>query len=173
MKSYTFLFGRHVTLQKGCVNLIYDFKEQLKIGEAFERKIDDYYSKFYIIEKVGMDLQRKGIDRIYKKQDKEIKVEYKADSQTAKTNNFFIETWSVENVKRGWVYTTESDYIFYLAIGLGLYIVETIKLRNHISYVEFIYRKAYCNNKDYRSEGILIPIQDIERIMHKKNTNIK
>ena len=73
----------------------YGFQAQLKVGELGEETLDAFFAeKGYEIKNVTMKEQRRGIDRIFVKDGKEVKVEYKTDALTARTGNVFIETVS-------------------------------------------------------------------------------
>jgi len=143
---------------------VYEFQEQLKIGEENERLLDSYFSKYYKIQSVTMELQKRGIDRLFIDGNRILKVEYKADYKAIKTGNVFIETYSVKPIKKGWSLTSESDFILYYIIGDSVYVMPTGFMREKLDIWEFIYKKANCKNKEYESEGILVPLGDIRKI---------
>lgn len=146
---------------------IYTFDAQLKIGEEYENKIDLYFSKFYEIEKVSMELQKQGIDRIFRDKDRLLKIEYKSDEKALKTGNIFIETYSMKPQKKGWAHTSKSDFIIYYVVGDAVYVMPTGYVRDTLDMWQALYRTVNCQNKDYESEGILVPILDIKRIFKR------
>lgn len=82
------------------------------------------------------DYWKMGVDLIIKYQKKENLIEVKVE-QSSQTGNFYIETIS-NNTKRsqGWLYTTQSNYIYY-------YFLDTKEL--HVLHVEK-FREWFNNN---------------------------
>ena len=147
--------------------MIYEFDEQLSKGEKYELELDAFFSKFYKIEKVTMDEQRKGIDRIFVKGETRYNIEYKSDDKSRTTGNFFIELYSIFPTKRGWAHTCQSDYIIYLLIDWRIYIIDVPEMRKWLTKWSIEEKKAFCKNKDYQSQGILLPINRIETVTKK------
>lgn len=147
---------------------IHDFKSKLKEGEAFERELDAYFSKWYDIEPVkDMRLQRIGIDRIFKDREngRTIKVEYKADSMAGKTGNVFIET--ISNSKsgaEGWVLKLQADIVIYYIPTTGdIIAIRPVDIL--LSLPEWIakYKKVPAFNASYRSYGRLVPVEEFKK----------
>jgi hypothetical protein len=148
--------------------MIYDFNEQLQKGEHYENELDIFFSKFYKIKKVTMDEQRQGFDRIFIRPDKtELKIEYKSDDKARTTGNFFIELYSVFPTKQGWAYTSQSDYIIYLLVDWRIYVIDTPDMRRWVEKWKCEERMRTCRNKDYESQGILLPLKRIEVVTKK------
>jgi hypothetical protein len=151
---------------------IYGLSEQLTIGEGFEEIIDNYCKKYYLIKKVTMTEQQQGFDRYFIADDRLIKVEYKTDLKAIKTGNLFVEIWSViindNPVKRGWAYTSQSDYILEL-VGKNLYVMPTIEIRSRLEEWQIKYPKRRCDNEKYQSEGVLVPLDVIKILFQVRN----
>lgn len=148
--------------------VMYDFKQQLDIGEEFEKELDSYFSLQYSVFNVNMEKQKIGIDRIFRYQ-KEIKVEYKSDLQAHKTNNIFIETISSDkDFAEGWAVKSQADLLVYYLPKIKIaYLVEMINLRKKLP-MFCTYRKASGKNGTYSSHGRLIPLEEFEKIAFKK-----
>ncbi|MEK4798049.1 hypothetical protein NYE37_03845 [Thermoactinomyces sp. FSL K6-2592] len=147
---------------------IHSFQEKLKEGEAFERELDNHFSKWYQIEKVNIKTQRKmGIDRIFKNRfdGKIIKVEYKADSAAGKTGNIFVET--ISNSKsgaEGWAIKCQADIVIYFIPMTGeLIAVRPIDILLNLPRWIATYKKAPAFNSSYRSFGRLVPIEEFKK----------
>jgi len=150
---------------------IYVFDESLKESEQYERELDDYYGHYYQIEKVSMELQHKGIDRIFTKKDgKKIFVEYKSDKLTKTTNNVFIETISnSETHSEGWAVKSQSEYIFYYCIGIGIFVAQTEDIRRKLPEWIEKYPLKSCKNDKYLSYGRLVPLEEFKKISRTFN----
>lgn len=150
----------------------YDFVEQLEKGQAAEKVLDEYFSKWYLISDVSMDTQRKGIDRIFTRQGDSaepiqptINVEYKMDEKTQQTGNVFIETMSVmEMGKYGWAWVSQADMLVYLAIPDTIYIVQPVKIREMIPEWTKKFGVRTVRNKHYKSCGIPVPEEEFAKI---------
>lgn len=149
--------------EKTANSQIYGFNTQLKIGEKNEKLLDLYFIKYYQIKPVSLDEQKKGIDRIFIDGDRMLKIEYKADYKAIKTGNVYIETYSVKPIKKGWAYTSKSDFVIYYIIGDAVYIMPIQLMREKLEIWKYYYKLANCKNHGYESEGILVPLGDIRR----------
>ena len=146
---------------------IFDFDEQLVEGEEAEAFLDSEFSKFAEVKKVGMDLQRKGIDRAFRMGDKIITVEYKADRRATLTGNAFIETTSVSTTwAEGWAKKTQADWVIYfLPQEMLAYLIPVKEMKKRMNGANG-WRNTYpmrrAQNKGYYSEGLLVPLTEIE-----------
>jgi len=142
---------------------IFDFDEQLIEGEEAETFLDSMFSQFAEVKKVGMDLQRKGIDRAFRIGDKIITVEYKADRRATATGNAFIETISVSTTfAEGWAKKTQADWIIYLLPQeLKVYIIPVKEMKKRMTAWRHTYPFGKAQNKGYHSEGLLVPLTEI------------
>jgi hypothetical protein len=152
---------------------MYDFKTQLAVGEKSEEQLDELFSQWYTCHPVDMDMQRKGIDRIFTKEDgTRITVQYKIDYKTQKTGNAFIETVSVD-VKNipGWAYTCEADYIVYRVPGYSptdVHIIPTKALQEALPKWEQTYKTRGAKNRGYMTYGLLVPFPALAKLATKK-----
>jgi hypothetical protein len=147
--------GRGIMTQK-----TYGFQAQLKVGELGEKTLDAFFAeKGYEIKNVTMKEQRRGIDRIFVKDGKEMKVEYKTDALTARTGNVFIETVSSnKSGAPGWAVKTQADYVVYYVPGYKqALLLKPEYLRSKIPYWLFEYRQRPVRNKGYMTFGIPVP----------------
>lgn len=146
--------------------MIYDFQEQLRKGKEAERFLDEYFTKqdFYIEHIRLSDELKLGIDRVFYRHGMRWTVEYKTDFLADKTGNAFIETKSVDDEKLGWLYTSLSQIIFYYVPGLKkIYSLDVVILRKESNNFQEKYPKRSSQNATYRSEGILVPLTELEK----------
>ena len=144
---------------------IFDFNEQLIEGQETERFLDSIFSKFVRIQDVEMDLQTKGVDRIFYWDDMAIAVEYKADRRATITGNAFIEIISVSHTnKAGWAKTTNADWIIYfLPQEMKAYVVRVKEMRQKLDEWLNTYPTGTAQNEEYQSIGILVPLTELEK----------
>lgn len=146
---------------------VYDFDTQLAIGQAGEEALDVYFSKWYGIEPVDMELQMKGIDRIFTRKFDELRlaVEYKTDFVAAKTGNAFVETelafTTGTRLKGGWARTCQADFLVYWPVGLGPITLNPLTLRTHLDGWETQYQGRTVQNPTWVSVGILVPLREL------------
>ncbi len=157
------------------------FGEDLEFSKdpSLAEIMDTYYREFFsayggVIEVEHVEdiqEQRKGYDKVVKLEtDQFFRIEEKFDRKIAKTGNFFIETWSDLNKKKGWIYTSRSDYIAYHNVGLGItYMLPTPTLRRAWKENEAVwrdsYREVFVPNDGWTSMGLLVPIQVLREAM--------
>ncbi len=140
---------------------MYDFKEQLKIGEVGERTLDAHFSKFYKIQAVPMELQLLGVDRIFfNPKGSRFTVEYKTDLIATTTRNFFLETQV--NGKSGWLWSSVAQLVIYYVPPMA-YILSLVSLRQDVQ-MEVIKGTPSkpVENDGYTAEGLLVPIDLIQ-----------
>lgn len=145
---------------------MHNFADSLSFGKRIETLLDNLFSKWYDIEEVSLDDEKKlGIDRIYvrKSDNTTVKVEYKADRQTLKTGNIFIEL--EVGGKPGWVNKTVADYVLYaLVSGERLHSVLIIPnhyLKQMLPIWEQLPKKV-IQNKGFYGIGVLVPLKEIQ-----------
>ena len=139
----------------------YNFDTQLKLGQGYEKDIFEHLKKDnWIIDIGDRSFQQQGIDCIISKGDLTYSIEIKSDTRASKTGNLFIETISVDRQnKKGWAYTTQSDFIFYyLPIDLIVYILSSKWVKASVKKWESIYPKRTIKNQGYNTVGLLIPL---------------
>lgn len=152
---------------------IFNFSTQLHKGLIAEKAISSYLSNLgFLIEQ---SKNQKYGDILMVCGSKRIGIECKYDEHT--TTNLFVETDSViEKGVKGWIYTSCSDYIFYLfskntSDRNRYYIFKTEKLQRWFQELCFDkYHYHRIPNLTYHTGGYAIPIQYI--IENVKNYTI-
>jgi hypothetical protein len=147
----------------------YKFAEQLAIGEAWEQKLDQFFlARFPVrILPASMADQRRGIDRLFVSESGSIdEIEYKADSLAGRTGNAFIETVSVDTTgKPGWAVSSQAKYLVYLVTEPEtIYFISMGRIRAKLSRWQTIYKEASAQNNGYKTLGLLVPLDELERI---------
>lgn len=147
--------------------MTYNFAQQMSIGDEQEHRLDEYLSRYFTISPATRDEQRLGIDRHFtdKRTGRSFSVEYKSDKTAGRTGNAFIETISVDIARKlGWAYTSQALYLFYLVVDPAvLYVLTFAKLRSQLARWAVNYPSRSIPNEGYRTEGILVPLDEIER----------
>jgi hypothetical protein len=148
---------------------VYDFTTQLHAGADGEARLDAYFAKWYTIRHATRIEQRCGIDRVFSRPGGHFKVEYKTDATAASTGNAFVETVSVDTIRKaGWAYASEADYLIYYVPGPEtIYIVAMPALRRELARWKATYPLRKIPNKDYHTHGLLVPLDEFERIAER------
>jgi hypothetical protein len=145
----------------------YDMRQQLAKGEAAETYLDTLFRNQFAIRRATREEQRRGIDRIFTRysDQKQFKIEYKADKTAARTGNAFVETVSVDTAEKpGWAVSCQSDYIFYYIVGPGpLYILRPADIRDRLGRWATKYPERRIPNRRYHTVGLLVPLDEFER----------
>jgi len=117
------------------------------------------------------NIQRLGIDKkIIFNDGSVVKIEEK--KRRTDYGDCFIETWSVfENGKRGWVYTTQADFIAYYVVPLNIvFFIPVLPLRKSWKIYGEEWMKKYgeksAPNTRYTTKGVAVPW---EILMEKVN----
>lgn len=143
----------------------YDFGAQLSKGENGERFLDSYFARRYWILAVPLDMQRKGIDRVYISKTSLVVqlVEYKTDWTAGQTNNLFVETTSVDTEGTpGWAYTCQADLLFYyIPPQHRLYVIRPEGLRAQLDNWRGHYPTKSAFNGRYTTSGLIVPLRDL------------
>ena len=142
---------------------LHGFQEQIAAGSLGETLLDTLFGQWWDIEPVTMGGQRRGLDRVFTRGDESLDVEYKTDTQGAKTGNVFLETVSSDRGGRpGWVYSTEADALaYYLHAnggGRGL-VFSPSALRRAIHGWVRRFEVKTATNPGYHSYGVLVPVK--------------
>lgn len=151
--------------------MAYAFQDQLNHGQRYELALDRYFGQFYDIEPASMNLQRMGVDRIFKTPGTTVQEfwEYKADMSAHRTGNSFIETVSVDKggsvVSHGWaIKTIAHRLVYYITEARLAYVLDPVQVRAKLPVWEARYKSMHCQNKGYRSHGILVPLHNFRGI---------
>ena len=153
---------------------VYSFDKQLIKGEDEGEKIlDIFYGKRFDIQKVSMELQRLGIDRIWTdKTGYRNFVEYKTDFRASSSGKVFIETISVDTQdKLGWIYTSCAFVLIFYVPGLKkAFITRIPAIRFCLKEWLNEYEKKVIPNETYNTVGICVPIVEFEKICSEIDT---
>lgn len=145
----------------------YDFAIQKAKGEEGEAFLDAFFERAYIIQPSTEQEQRREIDRWFTNRvtDKRVSVEYKRDETAGRTGNAFIETVSVDvRGVRGWVYTSEAEWlVYFIPKPETIYVLRFADLRQRLPDWERRFPKRKIANRDYNTMGILVPLAEFER----------
>lgn len=145
----------------------YSFNDQAQRGKAGEAFLDHYFARWFQIEVASHDDQHQGIDRFYttRNQKQRLAVEYKTDVVASRTGNAFIELVSVDTTgKAGWAYTSKADYLLYYLPDSGLiFMLQMAAIRERLPRWKDQYPNRRIPNNGYYSEGVLVPLSEIER----------
>ena len=150
---------------------MHTFQNSKKIGDAGEAALDLFFKERFQIEDVDMTQQKLGWDRIFTHLESGARasVEYKTDTQSHKTRNIFIETWSnKESGKKGWAYTTTAQWLYYYVLGDSeVYIVDVVQLKLYLNNWQKQFQKKGAKNPNYSSEGLLVPIEIFKSVCYE------
>lgn len=144
----------------------YDFRKQLDIGKRGEEKLDSFFSaKGIEIQCVNRFDERRGIDRIFRKDGREHTIEYKTDEKTQHTGNVFVETISNNQTGAlGWAVKGLADCVIYYAVGIEeAAIIRSEELRAKIAEWFFAYPTRAVKNRGYMTYGVLVPWEEFKK----------
>lgn len=147
---------------------VHDFAEKLAEGQAAEQRVALYLNKVHDLglTRAGRVAQRRGID-YHDKAGRSF--ELKADSVADKTGNAFIETWSVNREKPGWLWTSQADWLLYYVPPTGLLMkVGLPLLRAHVFVFAGQYPERSAQNVRYRSHGLCMPLAELEKLAERR-----
>lgn len=153
--------------------MAYSFQEQLALGMEQEARLDEHFGSRFSIREATRNEQRAGIDRWFDDGRSVFSVEYKADFKSADTGNAFIETVSVGKWndgqfvvdKHGWAVTSEADWLVYLVVGPDdMYIVKPGTIKVNLPRWNEQFRVVGARNYGYSSQGILVPLDELDRV---------
>ena len=150
---------------------VYAWDEMLARGEAWEKRLDTFFRKWYRIRAATYEQQLSGIDRVFTTPADEVKlVEYKTDELGHKSGNAFIETKAKDgdiHYKPGWAKHCAADCLVYYLPGSGqIMILQPKRLRAYVSSWVGDYRVVRVKNKHYEGEGILVPLDVVARMAY-------
>lgn len=152
--------------------MAYQFHTQLNLGKQIEYQLDEFFSKWYKIEEVSIQVEcETDIDRIFTspKDGKVSKVSYKADWKAFQTGNVFLEKLVVglgdyHYHKQGWLNHSQADYILYALCeddrAVQVLILDPLKLRDDFNMLD-MFPVRECYNEKIKSVGYIVPIDKI------------
>lgn len=153
----------------------YSFEEQKQLGIDGEKQLDTFFSRWYIIREVPMELQKEGVDRFFIPRYGEVGfprlVEYKTDYKD--TGKAFVETHSVIRAGqpdiKGWLHTSKADWLVYFLVKYETaFVLSFPTLRKFVSLweIEEHCQRKHSINGDYKGAGLLVPISLMLRASH-------
>lgn len=153
----------------------YDFNQQLAIGEEHESELDLFFSQFFTIIPVPLQIQKLGVDRIFERKripQRRASVEYKTDIKAGETGNAYIETLSNSNTgKAGWAYTSiAQELVYYIPQFKRVGVISMLDIKKNLYEWRSMYREVRCENKDYYGMGVLVPLGVLADLMYRKFT---
>jgi len=150
--------------------MIHQFASKLREGKEHERELDKVFSKWFHIEPATKEEDRRGIDRrfIAKAFPCRIAVQYKGDARAEETGRLFIELVSVfvegQSKKPGWAIKCDAEWlIMWLPLKRYAYILSVYLLKTWAPFWYLQYPIRSIPNEGYRTEGVAVPIKDIEK----------
>jgi hypothetical protein len=149
------------------VRAYYDFDEQLRKGQAGERRLRAYFRELgYRTRSATRDEQRRGIDFVLQLPTGPEGVEVKTDRTAGQSHNAFIETVSVDAARKsGWAYTCSADLLCYYVPTDGVaYLIKPARLRTRLPRWLRTYPTRTAPNKGYLTVGVCVPLVELERV---------
>ena len=149
----------------------HDFNDKLKEEQEHNKNLDEFYSRWFDIQKVSISAQYSGIDRVWTNKNSGVRysIEYKADSEAANTGNSFVETISIDTTnKPGWAYTSCAQLLAYYVPPISTcYHFTMLAIKNNVDNWSLKYRKGKAKNKGYFTEGVLVPLSEFAKHAYK------
>lgn len=148
----------------------YQFATQKTVGIAGEETLDKFFGQWrgLSIRPATDEEQRRGIDRFWTlvASGQQFAVEYKTDHTAGRTGNAFIETVSVDRAnKPGWAVASEAYYlIYFIPEPQTIYCLRMEDVRKRLPTWRMIYPERSILNRGYNTIGILVPLDELERI---------
>jgi hypothetical protein len=151
---------------------LYSFEEQLHKGEEYELILDELFSEKYDIEKVQLDAQRLGIDRIFTRKSSGVmaSVEYKTDFIAQHTGNVFIETETMGGTgKQGWAFCSIAQLlVYFIPDSHIIYVADMLKIKLDIDKLAVRYDVKSVNNGHFKMLGVPVPFEVFEEYVISK-----
>lgn len=151
------------------------FKNSLAVGKQGEDILNEYFSRWYIIEPVTLSEELKlGIDYIYidRKTKKRCTVEIKTDLKAIYTGNLFLETEVRQNNDKlsslGWVAKSSADILIYWAVPTLIYILNMPLLKQEYCKVIENLQQRKIKNSGFYGIGYLADAKDISKYIIAK-----
>lgn len=158
---------------------VHGFQQKHEEGKKVEKAVQGLFERAYQVCPANRDEQRRGIDMWLTLgpcmwlDGARVPIEVKADFKAAETGNAFIETVSVMQAgtvqKWGWAYTCQSPFLIFCVPTTGkfnftLYWLRLSDIRAHLGEWEEKYRGGSALNRTYGSDGVLVPLKELERV---------
>jgi hypothetical protein len=131
------------------------------MGEKVFRVWWESCHPFDTLESVTLAVDKTGIDgritRAY---------QVKYDEIAHTTGNVFVETVSNDTTGApGWALKCEASVIYYVIAGMGMVIeIDPLRLKRMVPALQDRFRPQPVQNKGYKTIGLIVPIDDFQRI---------
>ena len=145
---------------------VYSFNKQKAYGSGGEDFLDAFFEqRGNYVQRATRWQQRQGNDRIFARESRLARVEYKTDFVAHRSRRVFIETISIDSGgKAGWAYTSQADLLVYFVPGARvIYVMPLEKLRAQLDLWMQLYQVGQAQNEEYATHGVLVPLEEFER----------
>ncbi|HOA25293.1 MAG TPA: hypothetical protein PK801_14635 [Aggregatilineales bacterium] len=145
---------------------VYSFNRQNAHGRLGEDFLDAFFEqRGNYVQPATRWQQKQGIDRIFARESKLARVEYKTDFIAHRSERVFIETVRLDqDEKSGWAYTSQADLLVYFIPGARvIYVMPLETLREQLPRWSALYPSRPVHNETYTTRGVLVPLAEFER----------
>lgn len=149
---------------------VYSFGGRIDAVREYEKRLDEYFYnrgiEIYAVS-AGSGLDKSGVDRIFKQDGREWKIQYKVDLLAQKTGNGCIELISRDDIGAiGWGFTTQADYYIYYVADIGpAYLIDCKIIKQTITtWGKRKYPVKPTFNQKYNTWNMLVPLDEFEKI---------
>ena len=99
--------------------------------DSHEKKLDEYFSKWYDIQEVPLE---RDIDRIFRSDSRKVTIMYKIDVKPKRPGYVALQTLeNADTGRHGWVWTGRVDIVVYYVVPQNtIYMINPYDLRDHI-----------------------------------------
>jgi len=160
-----------------------NFEKQKAIGIAGEDKLDEFYSRSFLINKISaLEFQRLGIDRIFRLNEPGsfyFSVEYKTDHAAANTGNAFVELNIIRETDKepGWARKLMAHFLFYYVPGLRVcYCISVVDFKFMLPNWREQYgtKLSVVTQREtgghYQAKGLIVPLKEFSSICWRRDT---
>jgi hypothetical protein len=153
--------------------MIHEFKNSLTLGKLGEEEVIKYFNKQeieFVDVRNDKDYQSKDVDFVLYTSMDAWCVDIKTDNMISKTGNLFIETTSNKELgKKGWLYASKADEIWYFDyVNKIIYVLHLEKFRDWFERYKDQFQERIVINKHatgtYTSMGYLIPLTELDQL---------
>lgn len=143
--------------------MIHDFTQKLIQGQAYEDRLDRYFSQWFTVKPVNIEMQKHGIDRVFSQKDNglQLLVEYKSDDRAAKTGNAFVEIISRDTAKvLGWAYTSWAQLlVYYIPPTDEIILIPMLTIKLNLPVWLKTCAQKEATNSTYKTIGLAVPLR--------------
>lgn len=150
----------------------FDSSEDEVLNEFYRRKFPNLKSIKFCDD---LQTQRKGVDKIlYFNNGNSFTIDEK--KRRSDYGDILLEIWSIDRKKRGWLFTTQCDYIVYIILSSKkIYFLPTILLKrawvsNSAKWLK--YPPIIAQNNGYKTESRAIKPEELLNAIKKEMSDI-